>query len=75
MILDGCQNLQGELVLGASQFFSPHPKSISLLSFWEKGLGDEGKLIKLGYSPGLPFSFCLSAVPMSKTYDIGSQNA
>ncbi|XGB39091.1 MAG: hypothetical protein LVT47_13365 [Cyanobacteria bacterium LVE1205-1] len=43
----------GELRSGAS---SPHPKSLSqsgrgtlnpvlLLSFWEKGLGDEGKLV------------------------------
>jgi len=47
--------------MGASQFFSPHPKSVShsgrgtlnpvpLLPFWEKGLGDEGKLTKLGCS-------------------------
>ncbi len=46
---------------GASQFCSPHPKSLSqsgrgtlnpvpLLPFWEKGLGDEGKLAKLGCS-------------------------
>jgi hypothetical protein len=41
--------------LGASQFFIPHPfwerdfESISPLPFWEKGLGDEGKLEKLVY--------------------------
>ena len=46
----------GELRSGTSQFYSPHPKSLSqsgrgtlnpvpFLSFWEKGLGDEGKLI------------------------------
>ena len=43
----------------ASQFCSPHPKSLSqsgrgtlnpapLLPFWEKGLGDEGQLAKVG---------------------------
>ena len=53
--------------MGASQFCSPHPKSLSqsgrgtlnsvpLLPFWEKGLGDEGKLAKLGCSRFL-FSF------------------
>jgi mRNA interferase RelE/StbE len=45
--------------LGASNFCNSHPKSLSqggrgtlnptpLLPFWEKGLGDEGKLAKLG---------------------------
>ena len=57
----------GEFSMGASQFCSPHPKSLSqsgrgtlnsvpLLPFWEKGLGDEGKLAKLGCSRFL-FSF------------------
>jgi len=47
---------------GASNFCSPHPKSLSqkgrgtlnpapLLPLWEKGLGDEGKLAKLGCTP------------------------
>ncbi|XGB40248.1 MAG: hypothetical protein LVT47_06025 [Cyanobacteria bacterium LVE1205-1] len=45
----------GEGRSGTSQFYSPHPKSLSqngrgtlnpvpILPFWEKGLGDEGKL-------------------------------
>ena len=53
----------GELRSGTSQFYSPHPKSLSqnrrgtlnpvpLLSFWENGLGDEGKRAKLRYSGG-----------------------
>ena len=46
----------GELRSGTSQFYSPHPKSLSqngrgtlnpvpILPFWENGLGDEGKLV------------------------------
>ncbi|XGB40001.1 MAG: hypothetical protein LVT47_04180 [Cyanobacteria bacterium LVE1205-1] len=46
----------GEGRLGTSQFYSPHPKSLSqrgrgtlnlvpILPFWENGLGDEGKLV------------------------------
>jgi hypothetical protein len=47
---------------GASHFCNPHPKSLSqsgrgtfnpapLLLFWERGLGDEGKLAELGCAP------------------------
>jgi len=46
--------------MGAAQFYSPHPKSLShsgrgtlnpvtLYPFWEKGLGDKDKRATLGY--------------------------
>jgi hypothetical protein len=58
---------QGSLPTGASHFCSPHPKSLSqrgrgtlnlapLLPFWEKGLGDEGKLANLRCTHCLPYT-------------------
>lgn len=58
---------------GASHFCNPHPKSLSqsergtlnlasLLPSWEKGLGDEGKLAKLGCTQKMVFEASILGV-------------